>query len=908
MEDPNSRASSQEKPAVSPASTPDSAPKPLRRRHRVPIACASCRLRKTKCEHIAPRNNLQKPSGQDAGAYDYIRSLEDKVKQYEAQLRSLHNNRHEPNYQPATHNPPGPLLPAPTVHNIQQPITLPPLARSSLAPDRSPAAITAASPLPSLGGDGTISFTQLILNAMNTDAPSKVQSSTQFFSSTRDPSREMPDAKLHDLPPDVRELVQRYFDFHHVLTPIFHVPSTFPRIDQVLNMDRTRRFEDPLILAMINMICAISAAHRWNGFETSTVQTRKYYDRAMTLVGPTVLFDCSNFPDESWTLLGLAIRIAYGLELHRPPPENLDCIQKEVRKRLWYACYMTDQLASTICGRPVSTASNTFTTPLPEDLDDDSIHPSQLLFPPTPILSTMSHSIQGVKLCRIMESALTLVDPPLEKIVELDEQFEAWDAQLPSAFRIYEHESVLDDKKVIMAMRANMTRILIHRHSVVKSLSVLSRGERLPPLSDGLRANMMQNSRHICVRSAEDTIQLVGCRHDTTKTVTGPSWLNLYYLFNAILIIASHVVDPDFRDDKEALAHLEDGMRMIAQLSAHHTTARRAHIFLRQLLDLVEKVLPQQSPYIARKLSLSTTSTTSSMAPQTQASIPTTAEATTNGFTSYSQPSTEFIQLWESTVDLTTALGSELDYYSSMGSGIWSWGNQAQDTRPYAAIPQGNLNNHQDQDWSQWMQWDWDDASPGAILSSDIDSSDLSPNFSISAFPAINRTDFASDPLFPPSDVRKIAANPSRIQSEGQNLVSLTRRRNTGGARADYNSSRKRKTSSEDDGSVEAGDDSPPESKSQPSKKHFHNVIEKRYRANLNEKITELRDSIPSLRGLTRDTNGGASMHDDDFSTGNKLNKASILSKATEYIRHLEFRNSRLEEENKALENKTALT
>jgi salicylate hydroxylase len=70
MEDLESRASSQEKPAVSPTPTPDSAPKPLRRRRRVPIACASCRLRKTKCEHIVPRNSLQKPSGQDAGAYE----------------------------------------------------------------------------------------------------------------------------------------------------------------------------------------------------------------------------------------------------------------------------------------------------------------------------------------------------------------------------------------------------------------------------------------------------------------------------------------------------------------------------------------------------------------------------------------------------------------------------------------------------------------------------------------------------------------------------------------------------------------------------------------------------------------------------------------------------------------------
>ncbi|RMZ92317.1 hypothetical protein DV736_g439, partial [Chaetothyriales sp. CBS 134916] len=64
-----------------------------------------------------------------------------------------------------------------------------------------------------------------------------------------------------------------------------------------------------------------------------------------------------------------------------------------------------------------------------------------------------------------------------------------------------------------------------------------------------------------------------------------------------------------------------------------------------------------------------------------------------------------------------------------------------------------------------------------------------------------------------------------------------------------------------------------------PAKRRPHNIIEKRYRANLNEKITELRDS---------------------------LNKASILTKAVEYIRHLELRTRRLEEENKVLKERMA--
>lgn len=87
---------------------------------------------------------------------------------------------------------------------------------------------------------------------------------------------------------------------------------------------------------------------------------------------------------------------------------------------------------------------------------------------------------------------------------------------------------------------------------------------------------------------------------------------------------------------------------------------------------------------------------------------------------------------------------------------------------------------------------------------------------------------------------------------------------------------------------------------SQPPKKTAHNMIEKRYRTNLNDKIAALRDSVPSLRVMSR-PNG--TEEDDDpedlegLTPAHKLNKATVLSKATEYIRHLEKRNKRLTEE-----------
>lgn len=90
-----------------------------------------------------------------------------------------------------------------------------------------------------------------------------------------------------------------------------------------------------------------------------------------------------------------------------------------------------------------------------------------------------------------------------------------------------------------------------------------------------------------------------------------------------------------------------------------------------------------------------------------------------------------------------------------------------------------------------------------------------------------------------------------------------------------------------------------------PVKKAAHNMIEKRYRTNLNDKIAALRDSVPSLRVMSRTNNAGD--EDDDhedlegLTPAHKLNKATVLSKATEYIRHLEKRNKCLGEEVDAL-------
>ncbi|KAE8441719.1 hypothetical protein EG329_004505 [Mollisiaceae sp. DMI_Dod_QoI] len=116
--------------------------------------------------------------------------------------------------------------------------------------------------------------------------------------------------------------------------------------------------------------------------------------------------------------------------------------------------------------------------------------------------------------------------------------------------------------------------------------------------------------------------------------------------------------------------------------------------------------------------------------------------------------------------------------------------------------------------------------------------------------------------------------------------------------------SRKRKSSVEDDDE----DDSPPptSSRGHPVKKTAHNMIEKRYRTNLNDKIAALRDSVPSLRVMSKKNSRGEEVQEDlqGLTPAHKLNKATVLSKATEYIAHLEKRNKYLVKENANLKSR----
>ena len=68
-------------------------------------------------------------------------------------------------------------------------------------------------------------------------------------------------------------------------------------------------------------------------------------------------------------------------------------------------------------------------------------------------------------------------------------------------------------------------------------------------------------------------------------------------------------------------------------------------------------------------------------------------------------------------------------------------------------------------------------------------------------------------------------------------------------------------------------------------------MIEKKYRTNINTKILALRDAVPALR-IAAGCDDVSIADLEGLTPASKLNKASVLTKATEYIKHLESKTS----------------
>jgi transcriptional regulatory protein GAL4 len=171
-------------------------------------------------------------------------------------------------------------------------------------------------------------------------------------------------------------LIDAYFQDYHTSYPFVHEATFRAQYHEILPRPPKRSWD-----MLYHAILALGA---WSLGNDQVGLEDYLYRRALTLGQQESVFEAAslasvqalvllsnlsqkrNGPNTGWNLLGLAVRTALSLALHRELPHwNISLLEHEIRRRVWWGLFIFDSGASTTFGRAIM---------LP-DQDSMNVHP-----------------------------------------------------------------------------------------------------------------------------------------------------------------------------------------------------------------------------------------------------------------------------------------------------------------------------------------------------------------------------------------------------------------------------------------------------------------------------------------------------------------------------------------------------
>ena len=160
------------------------------------------------------------------------------------------------------------------------------------------------------------------------------------------------------------QLIDSYFSVYHRTYPFIHEATFRAQYHEVIPRPRRRSWE-----MLMHTILALGA---WCLDDSQSDVDEDLYHRALSFGEDESLFESANLtfvqalillsnlsqkrnkPNTGSNFLGLAVRMALSLGLHRELPDwEISTLQREMRRRAWWGLYIFDSGASTTFGRPI---------------------------------------------------------------------------------------------------------------------------------------------------------------------------------------------------------------------------------------------------------------------------------------------------------------------------------------------------------------------------------------------------------------------------------------------------------------------------------------------------------------------------------------------------------------------------
>lgn len=431
-----------------------------------------------------------------------------------------------------------------------------------------------------------------------------------------------------------------YFKHYHTSYPFIHKHTFIKQYNNELPI------KDEITHQMlINTVLSIGC---WcvNG-ENSNMDLY-YYDKVKKLLKQINIFASGNItllqifillsnytqkrnkPNTGWNYLGLAVRMAMSLGLHKDfkqlktsnPKQNL--LNLEIRKRLWWGLYIFDAGAAITFGRPINLPStdiidigevtNINDEKLMEIILDDSIEEIPNLNQDYPtIYSGLIYQTKFTKLsCEIYNRIISKNSPTAKECLDLNDSLLSFIESLP----LYLNES--DDVATLNFIQKTPQHIYdttteipqwfnLQRYRLIwryKNLQIILFrsfiwqrviGVNDPIILEQSKTKEGKLCRQICLNAASETIKSVENYTQNELSIIS-IWYLTYFLFQLVLIpIVCLCSEPDSKYSSDWLNDILTSKRILVKLLKFNSLLNRfIKIIDRLCLSVIDKKLDQE--------------------------------------------------------------------------------------------------------------------------------------------------------------------------------------------------------------------------------------------------------------------------------------------------------------------------
>ncbi|KAI5273901.1 hypothetical protein E4T47_02810 [Aureobasidium subglaciale] len=432
--------------------------------------------------------------------------------------------------------------------------------------------------------------------------------------------------------PEALALLRDFFENFNCVFPLFHEPTFMHLVDKHYSLDP---YEGSGWWASLNVALAISHRLRVMGEADARVEDAKawgYLKNALAvfseltmrnndllsvqaLLGMALFMQGTPNPQPGFFLVAAAIRLAHSIGLHKRGSDfNLNEVESEQRKRVFWIGYLMDKDICLRSGRPPIQDDDDMNVELPSENPPDNIGVVPIengkgkvnLFRIQCVFAMIESKVY--KLLYSVKAARQTDGELLNTIGDLDQELEEWKDSIPLEFRP-EHEIKMVDQSPLMLHIVVMHFAYYNCLTTIHRMSV-HHGYWTSRLSNyaiaGLNARPLNPrvfmSAALCVNAARTSISLVKFIPSQDHACV---WLLVYYPVSALVTLFANILqnpqDTRARSDLKLMNSMTEFLQMLCNEDGNVHCRRMASIckeferIARVVLDKAERDIKGRS-------------------------------------------------------------------------------------------------------------------------------------------------------------------------------------------------------------------------------------------------------------------------------------------------------------------------